>query len=339
MTAESKLGPGENVTLTIVLGRTGKLWEDLLTADAQAAGLPVVACRTMVEVLLRCENDPVGLVVLPEDLPRLHEGLSRLRSLAPVVVVGETGDCPAHEADLNRLLRAVGEPAPAPGSVVTVWGPPGSWGVTTVACALAQSLSTSAPTLLLDANVHAAGIGDRFGLPIGGLLRACLAVDRGVDDLATATVGSGLQVLTGVEPAAYPAVHPGAFAQVLATARRRYRHVIVDVDSAVDPGADIGLVPDWTTATMIALGTAQHVVIVVGDTEVAQQRLWRSLPAVVETVTGTVTVVINKCADPRAATARVADRLGQFLPQAAVGFLGDPLRTDALGPIVSEVAR
>jgi Flp pilus assembly CpaE family ATPase len=340
MTAEAETADlGTNVPLTIVLCRTGKQWEGPLAADAQAAAMTVVECRTMVEVLLRCENDAVDVVVLPDDLPRLHEGLSRLRALARVVVVGGAGDCPADQADLNHVLRSAGHNAPEPGRIVTVWGPPGSWGTTTVACGLAEGLARDDATVLLDANVHAAGVGDRYGLALGGLLQACLAVDRGADDLPCTRLDTGLHVLTGVEPAMYPAVHPGAFAQVLAPATRRYRHVVVDVDSAVDPGADIGLVPDWTTATMIALASAAHVVIVVGDTPAAQQRLWRSLPGVVETVTGKVTVVINRCEDPRAATTRVAARLGQFLPEAAVGFLSSPLLPRALDPIVSEVAR
>ena len=114
-------------------------------------------------------------------------------------------------------------------------GPPGSWGTTSVAVGLARSLSRRTDTLLVDANVHAPSVGDLLNVPLGGLLTACLSVDRGTPKIASVAVSTRLHVLSGVDPAVYPAVHPGAMQQVLQTAREQFGHILLDVDSAIDP--------------------------------------------------------------------------------------------------------
>ncbi|HQR80263.1 MAG TPA: hypothetical protein PLT68_08595 [Actinomycetota bacterium] len=324
----------------MVLGRTGQAWEDGLLAQLAAHAAAVAECRTVVDLLVTAEVRAPQVVVVPEDFPRLVEALSRLRGLTPVVVVGRgpSADCPPERADLDSLLAALKLPHTASGRLTTVWGPPGSWGVTSVAIGLARSLARRESTLLLDANVHAPTIGDLLDVPVGGLLQACLGADRGAVSLPARRVARGLSVVSGLDPAMYPAAHPGALQQVLDAAAADFRQVVIDVDSAVDPAGEIGLVPDWTTATAVCLQAADDLVIVVGEGEPALRRLWRSLPAVADLLTGRATVVVNRCSDPRRTTARVAQRLGEFLPEAAVGWIGAQVTEAALAPIVAELA-
>lgn len=325
------------MSLTVVIGLTGRLWERQLLDQLEGRARILGQCRTMVDLLVTAEVAQPSVVVVGEDLPRLHDGLASLRGYAPVVVVG-TGplaDCPADRIG-GDVLEAVVGGSGAAGTLTTVWGPQGSWGTTSVAVALARALSARAPTLLMDANVHAPGIGDLLNLPLGGLLHACLSADRASPELPARHVSRSLAVLTGVDPGSYPAVHPGALRQVLEAARREYERVVVDVDSAVDAGGEIGLVPDWTTATAVGLGGADHVVIVVGEGRIALTRLWRALPAVAAAITCPATVVINRCTDRRSSSA-VAARLGEFLPDASVGWISGGITDAALQPIVEDI--
>jgi hypothetical protein len=327
------------VALELVLGRTGQQWEESLLAEAHALSIPTGQCRTVVELLVTAEVEVPEFIVIAEDFPRLPEALARLRGLTPVVVVGhgDSADCRPHEATLASLRAALDLATADGGRMVAVWCPPGSWGATTVALGIAESLSRRAPTVLLDANVHAPALADVLDLPLGGLLHACLSADRGAAHLPVAA-RNGLDVLTGLEPSLYPAAHPGALNTILALARSRYRHVVVDVDSAVDVAGEIGLVPDWTTATAVCLQAADDVVVVVGESALSQRRLWRALPAVADLARGRTTVVLNRCQEPGRSTAAIADRLVDYLPEAAVGWIGEPMSERALAPIVAELA-
>lgn len=333
---------GTNVPVTMVLGCAGQPWEETLVSQvARHPGMTkATQCRTVVELLVTAELETPQLVVVSEDFPRLAEALSRLRALTRVVIVGHGAgaDRTPESASLDSLLTAIAAPVAGAGRITTVWGPPGAWGTTSVVIGLSRSLSRAGDTLIIDANVHAPSVGDLLDVPLGGLMQACLSADRGTPKVSARKVSKRLSVLSGVDPALYPAVHPGALQQVLDTASGQFRHVLLDVDSAIDPAGEIGLVPDWTTATAFGLRAADHVVIVVGDTDSAQQRLWRSLPAVAEVMRGRATVVINRCTDPRRATTRLAQRLGDYLPQAAVGWISTTITEQALRPIVAEVS-
>lgn len=324
------------VPLTVALGRTGQSWEAILLAQVPGA----VEARTLVDLLVAAEVRAPSVVVVPEDFPRLTEGLAQLRRLSRVVIVGESAwaDCPGEDLTPGYLQRLVAPQPGARGQVVVVWGPQGSWGVTSIAVGLARSLAMRSRALLLDANVHGPGVGDEFRQPLGGLLQACLSVDRGQCELPVRSHGK-LDVLSGVEPHMYPSVHAGALHEVLDTARRTYAWVVADTDSAVDTAGDLGLVPDWTTATAAAFGGADQMVIVVSESPVALQRLWRALPAVAQLSAGRATVVINQCRKPRETTALLAARLGDYLPDAAVGWVRDRITQKSLAPIVAEVAR
>ena len=330
------LDQGITLPLTIALGRAGHAWEASLLASSPH----VHYGESLVDLLVVAEVRGPDLIVVPEDFPRLTEGLSQLRRLGRVVVVGHTpwADCPPEDATLDHLQSLLVPEPGERGRLVTVWGPPGSWGVTSVAIGLGRSLAIRSPSLLLDANVHAPSVDQMMSLPLGGLLQACLAADRGSVDLPTRSQGP-LSVLTGVEPAMYPSVHPAALNQVLDAALARYHWVVADTDSALDSAGEIGLVPDWTTTTLIAVQEAAHLVIVVGEGDASLTRLWRALPAVAEVLRGRATVVVNRCRNPKQVTSRLAARLGDYLPEAAVGWVSDKISAKALAPIVAEISR
>jgi hypothetical protein len=327
---------GITVPLTIAVGRAGHAWE----ASLLAASTEVHPAETLVDLLVLAELRAPDLIVVPEDFPRLVEGLTQLRRLGRVLVVGHTAwaDCPPEEVTLQRLRRLVVPDPGDRGKLVTVWGPPGSWGVTSVAVGVARSLTMRGSALLIDANVHAPSVDEVLSLPLGGLLQACLAADRGAVELPVRSQGP-LSVLTGVEPAMYPSVHPAALHMVLEQARREHAWVVADTDAAVDSAGEIGLVPDWTTTTTIAMQEAEHLVIVVGESDAALTRLWRALPAVAEILNGRATVVVNRCRNPRRVTSQLAARLGDYLPEAAVGWVSDRITAKTLAPIVAEVCR
>lgn len=328
---------GTTVPLTIALGRTGQPWEATLLAEP---GAEVTSAHSLIDLLVAAEVGGPQVIVVAEDFPRLTEGLAQLRRLGRVVVVGQSpwADCRPDQVSGAELLSRLGPARPARSRLVAVWGPHGSWGVTSVAIGLARGLATKAPTVLIDANVHAPDVADVLSLPAGGLLQACLAADRGAPEVLTAT-SAGLEVLTGGEPQQYPSVHAGALQQVYAAAGAAFPWVVADTDSAVDAAGEFGLVPDWTTATAVTLHAADHLVVVIGESELAERRLWRALPAVAELVRGRTTVVVNRCRRPRAITARLAGRLGDYVPEAAVGWISDRITPRSMAPIVAEVAR
>jgi Flp pilus assembly CpaE family ATPase len=328
------------VPLTIVVGRTGQPWEVDLLSEASSAGVQAWQSRAMVDLLVEAEVRAADLIVIGEDFPRLADGLAQLRRLSRVVIVGRSQWADRAPDDVGLVqLQSLLVPAPGGrGHVLTVWGPQGSWGTTSVAIGLARSLAQRDTTLLVDANVHAPSIGDILNVALGGLLQACLAADRGQLQIPSRPVGR-LSVLSGVDPSMYPAVHPGALHEVVDLAARTHRFVVLDVDSALDPAGEIGLVPDWTTTAAVGLQAADQVLIVVGESELAHQRLWRALPAVVEVMRGRATVVVNRCGNPRRTTAQLAQRLGDFLPEAALGWISQDITDTSLAPIVAEVTR
>ena len=94
---------------------------------------------------------------------------------------------------------------------------------------------SSDDTLLVDANVHAPSVGDLLNVPLGGLLTACLSVDRGTPKIAGVAVSTRLHVLSGVDPAVCPAVHPGRCSRSCRPRAGQFGHILLDVDGAIDP--------------------------------------------------------------------------------------------------------
>ncbi|MEI2642122.1 MAG: hypothetical protein V9G10_07250 [Candidatus Nanopelagicales bacterium] len=206
--------------LTIALGRTGQPWEAGLLAAPDAE---VTSAHSLVDLLVAAEVRSPQVIVVAEDFPRLTEGLPQLRRLGPVVVVGESpwADCRPDEVTGDTLSGRLTRDRSSRGRLVAVWGPQGSWGVTSVAIGLARGLATKSATALIDANVHAPGIADELDLPDGGLLQACLAADRGAPALA----GPDKCRAGGADRRGTPDVPLGACRSLAAGARRGDREI------------------------------------------------------------------------------------------------------------------
>ena len=134
------------MALTMVIGRVGHSWEDVLLSrmDDQPGLAAVTQCRTVVELLVSVELEAPHVLIVDEDFPRLTEGLARLRGLTRVVIVGHgpTADVAPQRLELDALLGAANV-ATGAGPIITVWGPPGSWGTTSVAVARTAKLLSS----------------------------------------------------------------------------------------------------------------------------------------------------------------------------------------------------
>jgi MinD-like ATPase involved in chromosome partitioning or flagellar assembly len=258
---------------------------------------------------------------------------------APVVVA---------EDDLDGLVDAVRRPVEPPspplpraeqptapggagGRVVTVWGPAGAPGRTTVATGLAAVLAIRAPTVLVDADPYGGSVAQVLGVldEVSGLLAATRLAGAG-----TLTEGFGtlqrflderLSVVTGLpRPDRWTEVRPGTVEAVLDVARE-HGHVVVDTGFSLeqDPAADYGSRPGRNQLTVDALAAADEVVAVGTADPVGLSRLARGLVELRETV-GPVPIrlVVNRMRPTLGWTERdVTSMVSGFARPVALHFL------------------
>jgi len=192
--------------------------------------------------------------------------------------------------------------AGGPGRVVAVWGPAGAPGRTTVATATAAEMARRAtPTLLVDADPHAASVAQHLGVldQVSGVLAASRLVAAGTlhERLPATcrTVAPCLAVMTGLpRPDRWVEVRPGVLGDVLEASRSR-GNVVVDTgpDLAVDHAA--GPAGARNTMTLEALEVADEILVVGAADPVGLSRLARALVDVREVVGSTpLRVVVNR---------------------------------------------
>ncbi len=192
------------------------------------------------------------------------------------------------------------------GRVVTVWGPPGAPGRSTVAVGLASELAAwGRSTLLVDADTSASSTAQALGLldEASGLVGACRAADRGALDptrLAQLAplVAERWRVLTGLPRASrWPEVRGGALARVLEVARSVAAWTIVDVGASLEQDEELSYdtaAPRRHAATLTALAAADVVVAVGSAGPVGLQRLVRGVQDLAEVVESRPVVVVNR---------------------------------------------
>ncbi|WP_143556623.1 AAA family ATPase [Flavimobilis soli] len=198
-------------------------------------------------------------------------------------------------------------PPPRDGTLVAVWGPPGSPGRTTIAVNLAAELArppavrargaqqVAVPeVLLIDADTHAPSVAQHLALldESSGLVLAARAATQG--RLTAHTLASlapvvlpRLRVLTGIGRAARWGEVPASTLPAVWQAARQLADVVV-VDCAASLEQDEALVydtraPQRNAATLAALAAADVVVVVAGCDPVAVQRLVVALDDLRET--------------------------------------------------------
>ncbi|EFP57860.1 ParA family protein [Dermacoccus sp. Ellin185] len=221
-------------------------------------------------------------------------------------------------------------------TTVVVWGPPGAPGRTTCATHLAQALSESGPTLLVDADTVAPSCSAHLGLldEAPGVLAAARLVDAGTLNLhqlrsIAAHVTPGFDVLTGIG-------HSGRWheltrfhlGRVLDLAAQHYRWVVIDVAAEVE--ADESLLFDTVAPSRVgvsseAFARADHVVALAGCDPVSLQRFVQHAPAIID-LHDDVRVVVSKARERAvggSASSVVADALERFLGVRPVAVLPD----------------
>lgn len=319
------------------------------TADALAQADTVVlqadrATLTAGAVAL-CDRAGVRIVPLVAD-----DADARL-----VATFGLAGPWPL-ELDAWRLvdaitsgsaLPAVVPDAPRHPRIVTVWGPAGAPGRTTIAIELAAELARGGRHVgLVDADTHAPSIALQLGLADEGpgFAAACRQGELGGLDareltrIATPIGRSGVDVLTGLNrPSRWPELSEPRVRAALAVCREWVDYTVVDVAAPLERDEEImsdleG--PRRNAATLAALRAADIVVAVASADPVGISRFLRAHAELRATIGATpVAVVANRLrpgtlgVDARGQVRRTLDRFGGigdlwFLPT-------DPRSVDA----------
>jgi MinD-like ATPase involved in chromosome partitioning or flagellar assembly len=242
-------------------------------------------------------------------------------SAAVVAAVGTGGrdlNGSANGFDLGDPLAALNghaqiapdAPADVPaggGSVVTVWGPTGAPGRSSVALGIAAELALlGVPTLLVDADVYGGASAQLLGLldDAPGLAAACRLANNGSLDLAAlaelaVVARPGLRVLTGIARAdRWPELRPSGLDAVLGLARSLAAVTVVDAGFCLERDEELSydtVAPRRNGATLAAIAGADTVLAVAAADPVALQRFVRGLTELAEAVPGvTPTTVVNR---------------------------------------------
>ncbi|MBB2890763.1 AAA family ATPase [Flexivirga oryzae] len=228
--------------------------------------------------------------------------------------------------------------APAPAPVVVVWGPGGAPGRTTLAVNLAaESARLGVPTVLVDADTHAACVAQHLALldEAPGVAAATRLADAGHLDLrslaaAAPEVSPGLRVLTGLPRAdRWPEIRDDALTAVLEQCRQLARLVVVDVAAPLEDDEELSYdtaAPRRNAATLAALDVATTVLAVGSADPVGLQRLVRGLDDLRAVVPEPPLVVANRVrasavgSDPEH---RVAEALQRFAAVRVVRMIPD----------------
>jgi len=331
--------------LLVLLGPTP--WEGPFVAALAhpASGVTIARrCLDTADLLASASAGLGAAAVVGADAPRLDaDVLARLGTLGvPVVGLVTAGDSDAvrrlthwgahavveaDPADLGTAVRELGaalrsaaaDPvAPGPdddlveqehgrGRVVTVWGPAGAPGRTTVAVALADEASRlGTSVLLVDADTWAPSVPVVLGLVDDGpgLASACrraLAGTLDVDALATVVreVRPGLLVLPGIPRAGrWNEVRAAALSEVLAVARDLVDLVVVDVGAPLESDEELVFdtqAPRRNAAALVALEESDVVLAVGSADPVGLVRLVAGLAELADSVRGIdVRVVVTR---------------------------------------------
>lgn len=239
---------------------------DALIAPSSRAGLTVA-------VIDRCDRAGVRIITLGDGDTRLHSRYGLPAPLPADVSGWEIAD--ALRQDIPVIARTPASPQAH--RVLTVWGPHGSPGRTTVAVQLATEFNrVGRHTALLDADTVAPSIALLLGLPedAPGIAAACRRAEMGGLDaaelsrLSTAveSADGGVEVLSGLNrPSRWPELSASRVRMTLAVCRSWAEVTVVDVAAALE--ADEELVSDVigprrNAATTAALQEADEIIAV-----------------------------------------------------------------------------
>ncbi|MCP2031727.1 MinD-like ATPase involved in chromosome partitioning or flagellar assembly [Okibacterium sp. HSC-33S16] len=216
--------------------------------------------------------------------------------------------------DIESLLRGgLPEPDPVrsgPGRIISVWGPAGAPGRTTLAITLATELAASGRVVaLLDADTYAASIAPALGMldESPGFAAACRLA--GQDGLSTAELervsqpypvrGGALHVLTGISRSyRWPELSGERVRRTLDACRVWADYVVVDTGFSLENDEEISsdlFAPRRNAATLACLDAADEIFAVGAADPISLARYLRAHADLLERAGGVpVTTVINK---------------------------------------------
>lgn len=320
----------------VLLAGGGSGWEPAaLGALERRAGVVVLKrCLDLTDLLAQATTGQAGVAVLALDLPGLdaaavthlaRHGVQAVGVVPPGAPDGTSGRAAAlgvprlvaadRLTELPEAVLAVArdEPEAAPaaaaaeppadGPVVTVWGPTGAPGRTTVAVGLASELaSRGRDPLVLDVDPWGGAVAQHLGVldEVAGILAAARLAGGGRLPERFGTLQrrvGGLRVLTGLPRAdRWTEVRAGTVEELLQLGREQ-GPVVVDAGFCLeeDAAADYAGRPGRTAMTLAAVAEADLLVAVGSADPVGLSRLARGLAELRERASGQpVHVVVNR---------------------------------------------
>ncbi|UYM04056.1 AAA family ATPase [Solicola gregarius] len=358
------------MTLSVLIAAGGASWEsDAVHVLEHAATVTHVRrCVDVLDLVATAASGQAHAALLSVDLPGLDTDVVHRLVEARVTPVGfaESGDGPvearfeaigvrtcADTGGLDRIddlviaataLPESVEPVDAgafervdrgTGRMVTVWGPTGAPGRSTVALGLAaESADTGTPTLLVDADTYGGSVAQMLAVldEVSGILAAARSADTGSLDLADLTrhvrqVGPTLRVLTGMGRAdRWPQLRVGSFDRILEVAREMAPVVIVDVGFCLESDEELAYdttAPRRNAATLRALERSDSVVAVGAADPLGLTRLTRGVHELRDRVPDLdVQIVVNRMRDSLGwGREQIASTIERFTGSVPVAFL------------------
>jgi len=256
------------------------------------------------------------------------------------VPVDELHDLPEavtrdREPDLEPPPEAPAPAAPhSRGRIITVWGPAGAPGRTTVATTLAAVVGGRARTTLVDADPYGGTVAQALGVldEVSGLLAAARLAGSGMLEERFAGVQRALDrqlsIVTGLpRPDRWTEVRAGTV-ELLAETAARHGHVVLDTGFGLDDDDASGR-PGRNHLTRAALDVADEVLVVGTADPVGLSRLARALVELREhRPTVRARVVVNRMRPTIGWTERdVSQMLADFAHPVGLHFLPDDRAT------------
>ena len=331
---------GAGLARAVVLSADLQRLDRDAVAQLTAAGVAVIGLFDPQDTEAARRLTDLGVYhVLPADTPT--EDIAE-------TVTSAVADLSEQQAQAARIRLGIADPgraAPAPptgrragptptarpqGRVITVWGPVGGPGRTTVAVTLAAELAAAGhETLLVDADTYGASVAQSLGLldESAGLAAAARAANQGALDVARLAelapwVGDRLRVLTGLpQSRRWPELRSAALESVWQNARKLAIWTVIDAGFGLEADEELMFdtaAPRRHGATLSAVTTAD-VIIAVGAAEpLGLQRLLSGLQDLAEVVPAgsPVRVVVTRVRDA-AVGAKAEQRVREALERYA----------------------
>lgn len=302
------------MTIAVILAVRGPNEADLARAIDAHPGLVVVRrCADLVEAMAAAAAGLGGVVVL-SDQPRLDRAVIRAITRHGVSIVGipSSAEAVAHLLSLGvGTVTAVGatvdevvggvvesieetvvaeevspsSETPGGGVVVSVWGPTGAPGRTTLAVNLSIELaSISGSVILIDADVYGGAVSQALGMldeapGIAAVARTALeggSLSAAIRRFAL-EVRPGMRVLSGITQASrWPELSAAALEPMLAAVRAEAAITVVDCGFGIEREGPVGGV-GRNDATLSVLAASDLILVVGSGEPLGIQRLVRAL--------------------------------------------------------------